>query len=89
MGERLTEAQRKVLTAWENTDEDFDVLSFDDIAKRSNVARASIRRLVRDMARRGYTHYVRSAWTDDGDMCGAGYGLTPAGRSLLTENPNG
>lgn len=80
---RLTARQQQALKAWEDTDADFDVLSFDTIAKRSGLARCDVRRTVRDMARRGYTRFVSGCWTDDGEPAGSGYGLTDRGRTAM------
>lgn len=79
----LTARQQQALKAWEDTDKDFDVLSFDTIARRSGLARCDVRRTVRDMARRGYTKFYRGCWTDDGTPAGSGYGLTDMGRTTM------
>jgi hypothetical protein len=42
--------------------------------------RARVRRACRVLARRGYAVYVRGLWSEDGEPCGAGYGITIAGR---------
>lgn len=81
----LTLTRQKTLTAWLDTDEDFDVLSFDTISRRSGVERHRVRRVVRDMARRGYTRFVSGCWTDEGLPAGSGYGLTSVGRAALSE----
>lgn len=80
---KLTDRQKKTLKAWEDTDAECDVLSFSTIALRANIARCDVRRTVRDMARRGYTRYVRCGWSDDG-LLGSGYTLTEAGRLALS-----
>lgn len=79
----LTALQGQALTAWADTDTDFDVLSFGTIAKRSGLPHKQVRRVVRDMARKGVTEYHRGCWTIDGDPAGSGYGLTATGRVLL------
>ncbi|TIM95059.1 MAG: hypothetical protein E5Y34_27665 [Mesorhizobium sp.] len=83
---RLTELERTAIMAWQDTQDDFDVLSFDAIADRSALPRKMVRRTVRAMARKGVTRYVRGCWTEDGEPAGSGYGLTPIGRlDLLIE----
>jgi hypothetical protein len=81
----LTELQTKCLKAWIDTDPDFDVLDFDNIADRSGVRRHLVRRVVREMKRRGVTRFARGCWTEDGEPAGSGYGLTDLGRTMMDE----
>ncbi len=83
---KLTERQKQALKAWEDTQEEFDVLSFDQIAKLSRLPRHQVRRTVREMARKGVTRFVRGCWTDEGYPAGSGYGLTNVGRSVLAQD---
>jgi hypothetical protein len=41
-----------------------------------------IRRTVRALARKGLTGYEKALMTEDGEMAGAGYGITVEGRKL-------
>ena len=40
----------------------------------------NIRRVVRALARKGYTEFVRGLFRDDGYLHGSGYGVTRKGR---------
>lgn len=40
----------------------------------------NIRRVVRALARKGYTEFVRGLFRDDGYLNGSGYGVTRKGR---------
>lgn len=43
-----------------------------------------VRRIVRQLARKGYAEYVRGLFSeDDGMIAGSGYCITPAGRAAL------
>lgn len=74
--------EAKAFTAWLDCSEDFSVLSFDTIAGRAGIDRSKVRRAVRALARKGLVEFHRVSWTDDGEMCGAGYGLTKLGVEL-------
>ena len=86
MGEvkpKLTAEHRRVLSAWANTCEDFDCLTFDTIASNSGVDRKRVRRIVRHLARKGLASFHRGLWTEDMRPAGSGYGLTLDGRIAL------
>lgn len=44
-----------------------------------------VRRITRHLARKGFAQYHRALWTEDGDMAGAGYCITPEGRAALSQ----
>ena len=46
--------------------------------------RAEIRRLVRFLARRGHAEFHRGLMTEEGELAGAGYCITPEGICDLT-----
>lgn len=79
----LTELEARALKAWEDTCEDFDVISFDTVARYSGIERSKVRAVVRRLARKGITVFYRTSWTEDGEVHGAGYGLTKDGRAIL------
>lgn len=41
------------------------------------------RAICRSLTDRGYCHYMRALWSDDGMPAGAGYGITPKGVAYL------
>lgn len=43
-----------------------------------------VRRIVRQLARKGMAELYRGLFTDDGMLCGSGYCITPAGRAALS-----
>ena len=48
-------------------------------------SRAEVRRACRLLARRGLAEYSSALWSDDGQLVGAGYAITAAGRAAMTE----
>ena len=78
--------EAQAFKAWENCDRDFSVMSFAVIASKAGVEKAKVRRAVRGLARKGLVVFVRVSWTDDGELYGAGYGLTDAGAALYAAN---
>lgn len=80
---KLTGYEAKSFKAWSETSEDFDVISFDTISRNSGVEISKVRRAVRGLARKGLTKFYRTSWTDEGELHGAGYGLTKEGRELI------
>lgn len=85
---RLSALENTALTAWHDTYADYDVLDFAAIAGRSGLPRGSVRRVVRAMARKGLTRFVRGCFSYDGEMAGSGYGLTDEGRKLMEDKLN-
>ena len=81
---KLTDKQR-VLIAWDDTDEDFGVLCFRDIARNSGLPIDAIKPIVRGLASDGLAAFRRGTMTDDGTLYGSGYELTEAGRRALSE----
>lgn len=58
-------------------------IGFKPIMNRTELDRATVRRACRYLARKGLAEYVRGLWSEDGEMLGAGYGATKAGRELV------
>lgn len=79
---KLNGYEAQAFTGWKDCDRDFSVLSFAGVAKESGLDRSKVRRAVRGLARKGLVEFVQVSWTDDGEMHGAGYGLTDAGVAL-------
>lgn len=46
-----------------------------------------VRRIVRQLARKGMAEFYRGLFDDDGRLCGSGYCITPAGRAALQQEP--
>jgi len=80
---KLAGYEAKAFSAWKDTPEDFDIINFATVANRSGIDISKVRRAVRGLARKGLTKFYRVSWTDEGEVHGAGYGLTKAGRELL------
>lgn len=79
----LTEREKQCFSAWSNTEEEYDVLSFKQIAASSGLDPSVIRRHVRALARKGYTVFARGCMTEDGEVAGSGYALTKMGREAM------
>lgn len=82
---RLSKLEAQALTAWRDTCPEFNAISFSAVASRSGLPSHQVRRVVRALARKGMTEYMRATWTDDGEFMGAAYGITDAGRRALSE----
>lgn len=80
---RLTEAQIRVLRAWEKVPEEFGVLCFSDISKRCGVEKSAVATVVRGFANDGLAKFARGTFTENGTLYGSGYELTDAGRAAL------
>lgn len=52
---------------------------FAAIGRRTGLDRATVRRAVRALARRGFAEYQRGLYTYEGRFAGAGYRITDAG----------
>ena len=77
--------EKQAFTAWADLDKDFSVLSFKRVSQVSGVEEHRIRRAVRGLARKGLVEFHRCCWDEDGEMRGAGYGLTTAGAAILKD----
>ena len=80
---KLSKNQSIVIRAWQDMDPDFDGLNFSNIEKRVVIPAGLVRRTVRALARKGLLQFHRCLWDDDGNLRGAGYGLTDEGREFL------
>lgn len=45
-----------------------------------------VRRIVRQLARKGMAEFHRGLFSDDGMLCGSGYCITPSGLTALSNN---
>ena len=52
---------------------------------RNSERTCEVRRIVRQLARKGLAEYHRGLFTDDGMICGSGYCVTRAGLTALAE----
>ena len=88
---RLTQDEQAALIALgQETRPSEEYRSFAGIAQALEIYgldwdRARIRRACRSLARKGLAEYMRGLWTEDGEMAGAGYGITKAGVERLKE----
>ena len=57
---------------------------FAPIQNHTGYDRRTVRRYVRALARKGLAEYFRGLCTEDGELAGAGYCITVAGRSELS-----
>lgn len=78
----LAAEHQRVLSAWREVDPELGYLSFRGVSRRSGVGEDKIRRIVRHLARKGLLQFGKGLWDEDGPR-GAGYGLTPAGRTAI------
>lgn len=83
---KLTEAQRrerKILTELATAGEDYGYFNFNSLSSLTGIERRQIRIDVRRLARKGLTQYGKGLWTEEGELAGSGYAITPAGRAAL------
>lgn len=84
----LTQDEQKVFEAWKDTGTGYGY-NFRHASMRSGVDSRDIRDTVRSLANKGLLAFCRNGWTDTGEMYGACYTLTEAGRSLLNQEKEG
>lgn len=88
---RLTPKHKAALAALASVyrdDQDFSYLGFKGIARRAReeghvLPEADVRRTVRHLARRGWAVFGKGLWTEDGEVAGSGYAITPAGMAVF------
>ena len=86
---KLSKIEAEIFSAWEDVEVGFG-FGFSEAAKRSGVEEHRIRRAVRALARKGALEFCRTLFDEnDGEMCGAGYVLTEAGRAHIATTPKG
>lgn len=83
MSTKLSKLEAQALSAWRDTCPDFNAISFRTVSSRAGLPQHQVRRVVRALARKGMTEYMRATWTDDGEFMGAAYGITTSGREAL------
>lgn len=82
----LTTEEARVLGALGHSREDFGCYGFDDLALATGVDRKAVRRACRSLRERGLVEFHQTLWSEDGEMMGAGYGATKAGRDLANHD---
>ena len=61
-------------------------MPFAPLMSATELDRKTVRRHVRALARKGLAEYFRGLCTEDGEMAGAGYCITRAGRALVEKD---
>lgn len=87
---KLSETHHRVLAALDARTQPYGeyCTNFKPLVVSLKMERAMVRRIVRHLARNGLAQYYRALIDDDGTFAGAGYCITPAGRSALnSERP--
>jgi len=82
----VEERELKILSVLNEGREDFGYFNFNYLCVETGFNRRQIRLDVRRMARKGLTQYGNGLWTDEGELAGAGYAITPAGRAALAQS---
>lgn len=81
---KLTNNERACMEAWRYEQYGWDYMSFAAIDERCTLPKHLIRRTTRQLSRKGLVE-LANRFTDDGMVCGRGYGTTPEGRTYLKE----
>lgn len=80
----LTDDEKRVLGVLANASEDFGCYAFDPIYRATGIPIPRVRAACRSLTDKRLCEFHQTLWTEDGEMCGAGYGATKAGRDLST-----
>lgn len=75
--------ERKVLAVLVRDLHPQTAFPFNPIIERTGLQRRVVRRACRSLTRKGLAYFAKGLWTEDGEMVGAGYGATRAGRTLI------
>lgn len=91
---KLTKRERPVLLALEeHTRPHGEMCTYFHVlagTPKGSAEAGEVRRVVRQLARKGYAEYVRGLFSeDDGMIAGSGYCITPAGRAALANGDEG
>jgi hypothetical protein len=81
---KLTANCTKVLAKLCSGGEDW-CFPFAPIMRDTGLDRATVRRACRLLKRKGMAEFHRGLWTEDGNLAGAGYSASPAGRLALEQ----
>ncbi|MDF1627011.1 MAG: hypothetical protein P1U84_12070 [Parvibaculaceae bacterium] len=84
-GTKLSALETQCVAAFAGLNEEH-YMNFKAIAARSRLKRHLVRRVVRACARKGLLVYGCGLTNDDGEVAGAGYGLTAKGYDWLKEH---
>lgn len=77
---RLNDRERTVLIALASDGQGGEYcFPFAPLMKKTGMTRNPVRLACRSLARKGLARYERGLWSEEGDMLGAGYGITDAG----------
>jgi hypothetical protein len=80
----LTADEKRVMGVLGNGGEDFGCYSFDPISRAAGIPIDRVRTACRSLRDKCLVEYHRNLFTEDGEMYGAGYGATAAGRALAS-----
>lgn len=86
----MTANDKSVLTALADTYDcefgDDTFFAFAAIERRTGLSRRDVRLSCRRLTRRGLARFSAGLWNGDGEPRGSGYGITAAGRALISES---
>lgn len=84
----LTAEEKRVLAVLASADEDFGCYAFDPIMRATGLPIPKLRAAYRSLRDKRLVELHRGLMTEDGEMCGSGYGATRAGRELADKDPS-
>lgn len=84
MSVTLTDDEKRVMGALGHASEDFGCYDFANLSLCLGMPREKVRECCRSLRGKGLVIYHRNVWSEDGEMMGAAYGATSAGRDLVT-----
>lgn len=83
---KLNADERKVLRAlhgYYDGYSGFSYVGFATLGRRTRLCRKAVRRAARALARKGFAHFSRGLFTEDGELGGSGYSCTRSGAEAL------
>lgn len=82
----LTEDERRVLGALAHASEDFGCFGFHPLSQATGIPVPQVRAACRSLTDKKLAEFHQTLWSEDGEMCGAGYGATKAARDLAAKD---
>lgn len=82
----LTDNEKRVMGALGHASEDFGCYGFDTLAQSLGMDKGTVRDCCRSLRDKRLVEYHQNVWSEDGEMCGAAYGATAAGRAFVAKD---
>lgn len=84
----LTDDEKRVLGALGNAPEDFGCFPFHPLSQATGIPIPRVRAACRSLTDKRLVQFYQTLFSEDGEMCGAGYGAIKSGRDLAATDPS-